>query len=118
MSWCNYCGAIVDVSRGLRVGCAITLLAFSRSFANENQPKSFSKNLYTFQWQDSSPDSIFNIKQAGNYYVKITDSFGCNITSDTVKITVDNFASIFSLGPSINRCAGNFITLTSNQFVT
>lgn len=68
---------------------------------------------YTFQWQNNSTDSIFNISQTGNYYVKITDSYGCSITSDTAKIIVDNFASSASLGPDIPLCAGNSITLTN-----
>ena len=76
---------------------------------NTNLPKS----QYTFQWQDSSPDSIFTITQSGKYYVKITDSFGCSITSDTAKITIDNFSIIASLGPDDSLCAGNSITLTS-----
>lgn len=68
---------------------------------------------YTFQWQDNSTDSIFIISQTGHYYVKITDLFGCSITSDTAKIIVDNFASSISLGPDISLCAGNSITLTN-----
>lgn len=76
---------------------------------NTNLPKSD----FNFQWQDNSTDSLFNITQAGNYYVKITDSFGCNITTDTVKITEDNFATTTTLGPDISLCSGNPITLTS-----
>jgi PKD repeat protein len=71
------------------------------------------KSNYTFQWQDNSVDSLFTVTQAGNYYVKITDSFSCFVTSDTVKITVDNFPSTASLGPDVSLCAGNLITLTS-----
>lgn len=76
---------------------------------NTNLPK----NQYSFQWQNNSTDSIFNINQAGNYYVKITDSFSCSITSDTIKITQDNFQTTASLGPDLSMCAGNSITLTS-----
>ncbi len=76
---------------------------------NTNLPK----NQYTFQWQGNSIDSVFSINQIGNYYVKITDSYGCNITSDTVKITIDNFASSVSLGPDLSVCGGNSISLTS-----
>ena len=72
-----------------------------------------SKKQFSFQWQDNSTDSIFNINQAGNYYVTITDSLGCTITSDTAKITIDNFSSSASLGPDLSLCAGNYITLTS-----
>ncbi len=71
------------------------------------------KSNYIFQWQDNSIDSVFTITQAGNYYVKIFDSFGCSITSDTVKIVEDNFSTTASLGPDISLCSGNSITLTS-----
>lgn len=72
-------------------------------------------NQFTFQWQDNSTDSVLNISEAGNYYVKITDSFGCSITSDTAKITVDNFSEIASLGPDVSLCAGNSIYLTNGN---
>ncbi len=72
-----------------------------------------SKKQFSFQWQDNSTDSIFNINQAGNYYVTITDSLGCSIISDTAKITIDNFSNTASLGPDTSLCAGNYITLTS-----
>ncbi|MBC7694111.1 MAG: PKD domain-containing protein [Burkholderiales bacterium] len=71
------------------------------------------KSSFSFQWQDNSPDSVFAITQAGNYYVKITDSLGCSITSDTLKITVDTFANTMSLGNDTFLCSGNLITLTS-----
>jgi PKD repeat protein len=72
-----------------------------------------SKSEYSFQWQDNSTDSIYNITQAGKYYVKITDNFGCNITSDTLKVTEDNYPNIASLGTDLSLCSGNTISLTS-----
>lgn len=71
------------------------------------------KSDFSFNWQDNSTDSILNINQTGDYYVKITDSFGCSITSDTAHITIDNFSNTASLGPDLSLCAGNSITLTS-----
>ena len=71
------------------------------------------KSNYSFQWQDNSTDSIFTITQAGKYYVKITDSFSCSITSDTVKVVVDNFPITASLGPDLLLCSGNSISLTN-----
>ncbi|MCF8424749.1 MAG: PKD domain-containing protein, partial [Bacteroidia bacterium] len=72
-----------------------------------------SKKQFSFLWQDNSTDSTFTINQAGNYYVTITDSLGCTITSDTAKITIDNFSNTASLGPDLSLCAGNYITLTT-----
>jgi len=73
------------------------------------------KNQYSFQWQDNSADSVFTINQTGNYFVKITDGFGCSITTNTITISQDNFASQVSLGPDVSLCAGNFIALTTGS---
>lgn len=70
---------------------------------------------YDFMWQDGSADSVLNITQPGNYWVQITDSFGCSITSDTVHIEVDTFANIASLGPDRNLCQGNKLELVSGR---
>lgn len=66
---------------------------------------------HTFKWQDNSADSLFNITQAGKYYVTITDAFGCSGSSDTVSVTADNISSLISLGNDTSMCAGNFIYL-------
>jgi len=75
-----------------------------------------SNQLFNFQWSDASTDSLLSISQPGDYYVTVTDSFGCSITSDTITITQDNFSTTASLGPDTSLCAGNRIGLiTGNQ---
>ena len=76
---------------------------------------SLSKNKFTFQWQDNSTDSVLTITQAGNYYVKISDNFGCSIMTNTLTISQDNFSTTASLGPDVSLCAGNSIALTSGS---
>lgn len=72
------------------------------------------KNTYSFLWQDSvTTDSLFNITQAGQYYVKITDTLGCFKMSDTVTISIDSFSTIADLGPPLSLCSGNSIYLTN-----
>ncbi|MBA3706111.1 MAG: PKD domain-containing protein, partial [Bacteroidetes bacterium] len=73
----------------------------------------FSKQGYTFQWQNNSIDSLFTITNAGKYWVKITDSLGCYKYSDTITITVDNFSVIAALGNDTTFCSGNSIYLKS-----
>lgn len=73
----------------------------------------FSKQDYTFQWQDNSADSVLSINSGGQYWVKITDSLGCFNYSDTIAITLDNFPSIASLGNDTSLCSGNSIYLKS-----
>lgn len=69
------------------------------------------KSDFTFQWQDNSTDSLFTINTPGQYYVSITDGFGCSYNSNTITVTQDNFASTASLGPDVSLCAGNQIAL-------
>lgn len=70
-----------------------------------------SKKENTFKWQDNSTDSLFKITQAGNYFVTVTDTFGCAATSKTISIVVDNFPSSISLGNDTSFCSGNPIYL-------
>lgn len=77
---------------------------------NTNLPKSD----FNFQWQDNSTDSVFNITQAGNYYVNITDNFGCSVNTNTVSITEDNFPTTTTLGPDVSLCVGNEISIQTN----
>lgn len=68
---------------------------------------------YTFQWQDNSTDSVFYITQAGQYYVTVTDSFGCSRESDTIIVSIDNFVQTVSLGPDTSYCSGASVSLVS-----
>lgn len=68
---------------------------------------------YDFLWQDSSTDSVFYITQAGQYYVKVTDTLGCFRYSDTINVVIDSFPINTSLGPDTNFCAGGSVALIS-----
>lgn len=71
------------------------------------------KSVHQFQWQNNSTDSLIVINNPGQYYVTITDTFGCVYNSSTLTITQDNFSSSVSLGPDLSLCAGNSISLIS-----
>ncbi|MBI2966877.1 MAG: PKD domain-containing protein [Bacteroidetes bacterium] len=71
------------------------------------------KTGYTFLWQDGSGDSLFRIIEAGTYFVRITDTFNCQVTSDTFVVTVDSFPLTASLGPDDTLCAGTIFGLQS-----
>jgi PKD repeat protein len=73
------------------------------------------KNQNDFFWQDNSADSLIIISQPGQYYVLITDTFGCTFHSDTITITQDNFPLIASLGSDTAICAGNRIGLVAGN---
>ena len=73
---------------------------------------------YDFDWQDSSTDSIISIFSAGEYYVEITDTFGCVFDSDTVNITIDNYSITTSLGADEELCAGQSLYLETGAAET
>jgi PKD repeat protein len=66
---------------------------------------------YSFLWQDGSTQPNFNISQAGTYYVKVTDTLGCVLNSDTVNISIDYFADEVFIGNDTSLCTGNTIQL-------
>ena len=74
------------------------------------------KKGYHFIWQDNSTDSLFKITNAGQYYVKVTDTIGgtgCSINSYTLTVSVDNFPQTASLGAATTICSGASIALIS-----
>lgn len=85
-----------------------TLCAGNQITWNTNLPAS-----YTFVWQDGSALPYYNITQAGDYYLQVTDNFGCSFSSDTIQIAVDNFSDIVSIGNDTSLCAGNTIQLVN-----
>jgi PKD repeat protein len=66
---------------------------------------------FNYLWQDNSTQSNLAISNAGNYYVKVTDSQGCSFYSDTINISIDNFSFSTSLGVDTNLCIGNTLQL-------
>ena len=74
---------------------------------------------YTFLWQDNiTTDSIMPISQAGEYYVQITDSFGCVYNSDTAYISIDHYPETITLGNDTSLCAGQSLYLQTGASQT
>jgi PKD repeat protein len=66
---------------------------------------------YNFLWQDNSTNPFITINQAGQYYLMITDSLGCQFFSDTVNLVIDSFPDIAFIGNDTSLCTGNSIQL-------
>jgi PKD repeat protein len=64
---------------------------------------------YTLLWSTGATSSTINITTSGNYWVKVSQA-GCNFTSDTAHIQIDNFPSA-SLGNDTSLCVGNTLSL-------
>jgi len=70
-------------------------------------------NDYTFMWQDGSTGSSYTISGAGDYWVQVSDSFGCTFVTDTVHVDIDSFNITASLGADDTICRYQRIGLVS-----
>ena len=66
---------------------------------------------YTYLWSNGATTPSLTISTPGDYYVKVTDAFGCYKYSDTITFTIDNYTNTAFLGADTSLCAGNFLGL-------
>jgi PKD repeat protein len=69
---------------------------------------------YDYLWSDTGTENTKYIKNAGDYWLRIEDSFGC---FDTVffSVEVDSFKNKISLGNDTSLCSGNTISLIEGE---
>lgn len=67
----------------------------------------------SYLWQDGSSDSVFTVRNAGTYYVTISNSCG-DIKKDTIVVSQSNVPPL-SLGPDQSICYGDTLTLLANS---
>ncbi|HXH18233.1 MAG TPA: PKD domain-containing protein, partial [Chitinophagales bacterium] len=82
---------------------------------------------YYFEWQKGdirgsnfqtvSNDSFYIIREPGYYFVKVTDSFLCSATTDTIFASYDSFRVQATLGPDTLLCDGNRLRLIAGSEV-
>src|SRR5690554_3178754 len=68
---------------------------------------------YNYLWSDGSTADSLVINSPGSYHVTVTDTNGCVFKSDTLSFQEDVFPTSASLGPDLNLCSGNNLSLTS-----
>lgn len=68
---------------------------------------------YNYLWSDGSTADSLVINSPGGYHVTVTDTNGCVFKSDTLSFQEDVFPTSASLGPDLNLCSGNNLSLTS-----
>lgn len=68
---------------------------------------------YTYLWNTGEITESIDISVTGNYSVTVTDTLGCQITSDLLYFEEDPFSSDVSLGPDASLCSGNQLALES-----
>jgi PKD repeat protein len=68
---------------------------------------------FTYLWSNGATSPSITITTPGQYFVKVTDQFGCFKFSDTLDFTLDTYSITANLGADTNLCFGNFIALQS-----
>ena len=72
-------------------------------------------NDYNYLWSNGETTESIAISSSGDYYVTVTDSLECQITSATFHFYEDDFQATVSLGPDVNICSGNQLALVSGS---
>jgi large repetitive protein len=69
----------------------------------------------TYLWSNGQITQSITVSTSGNYFVTVTDEFGCSATSDPITVTVYALplAEITASGP-LTFCEGGSVTLTSS----
>jgi PKD repeat protein len=62
---------------------------------------------YSFLWSNGSVDSVLNVSNSGNYWVKVSDTNGCFSMSDTITVSKDAFINAVTLGSDTSVCSGS-----------
>lgn len=66
---------------------------------------------FTYMWQDSTLNQMYNVNSFGTYSVVVTDSLTGCIGSDTILVGI-NAAPSFTLGADATVCAGTQVTFS------
>jgi len=72
--------------------------------------EALSANDYLFNWSDGTTNQINQIGLAGDYFVTISDTNGCQYTTPSYTFSEDIFPSQVSLGNDTSLCSGNEIS--------
>ncbi len=61
---------------------------------------------FSFEWNSGDTVSSVAFANDGDYWVSVTDVYGCTYISDTLTVIIDTFPSVASIGPdSVELCA-------------
>jgi hypothetical protein len=69
---------------------------------------------FSYNWSNGSTSNLLNTSLPGAFTCLITDQLGCQFTTNTINVSLDNFPSSVSLGNDTSLCAGNILQVTNN----
>lgn len=73
---------------------------------------------YTYAWSTGETTESIVIDTPGSYYVTVTDTNGCSKTFPAIDFEEDAYSTTVSLGPDVDLCNGNAISLVSGEAET
>ncbi|MCH2198350.1 MAG: PKD domain-containing protein [Flavobacteriales bacterium] len=69
------------------------------------------EELYTIEWNDGEPGAHRWFLEEGEFFATITDENLCVLETPELMVQVDSFPLEATLGPDVELCSGNFISL-------
>lgn len=76
-----------------------------------NLPLYFTKDTFTYDWQDMSTDSFYSVSSAGTYHVRVR-GYGCE-RSDTIVVSYSS-PKPFDLGADRVMCVGDSVRILAS----
>lgn len=73
-------------------------------------------NTYTFEWSNGTTEPTAYFSTEGPHDFTVTDLQGCSQTSQEWMLQVDSFAVLATLGPDVDLCAGNALSLQAEGY--
>ncbi len=85
------------------------------TFCDGGSVNLMSSPAYSYEWSSSSTTQSINATTTGNYFVTVSDAFGCSATSSPVIVTVNSNPSPPNIVPdgSLTFCEGEDVNLST-----
>ncbi|RLD61048.1 MAG: hypothetical protein DRJ05_03465 [Bacteroidetes bacterium] len=64
-----------------------------------------------YSWQDGSSGTTYEANETGNYWVTVSDEFGCSRT-DSLYLAIEDGSTTLDLGDDVEICAGDTYTIS------
>lgn len=73
---------------------------------------------FLYNWSNGTSANQLNTNIPGIYSCIVSDQLGCQLTTNTINVSLDNFPSSVNLGNDTSLCSGNIIHVNHNSSST
>lgn len=71
---------------------------------------------YSYIWNTGAQQRDLTITNTGFYFCIAADSVGCQVKTDTIRVSIDSISLFSVLPPDTIMCSGNYISVDSSGF--